>query len=904
MTSLFDAYGNVTTNAGTYATVRQLYTEQIIDSIFAYCSDPAGCNAFIVTLPFGWSFVPSILTQFIFGGDNPELDTTYTYKWWANGEDVPVVEIETNIPAGVVVSAKYKLGNNVIAMADGSTDALCNNTCDGTASVMGLGGTGTYMYVWDDPMTQTTATATGLCAGTYNAFIVDGVDTSGFVSITVGEPTQLNVIITTTDDDGTSNGTAMSLVSGGTSPYLYSWNTAPLQSTANAVNLAGGTYILTVTDANGCIYVDTAEVNLVPGCNVSSSFISSANIICAGGTINFTNTSTGGLTYDWSENGIVFATSTNAIRTFNTAGSYVIQLLVDSFGCSDFSQITITVNALPTATITPSGATTFCLGGSVALVGSSAVSYLWSNSAITQSISVSASGTHSVVVTDINGCTATSSSVTVIVNALPSILSVTSTDASSCGTSDGTINISANGGTAPLQYSINGGTSFVSSSSFSSLAAGNYDIAITDANGCVVMGNTETVSAPGAPTATAGSDATICAGSTYSLSGTIGGTALTASWSSSGSGNFDNASLLMATYTPSAADTVAGSVTLTITSDDPDGPGGPCQAATDAMILTINTPASANAGVDDNICEGDSYTLSNATVGGATSLTWSSSGSGSFDNVNMLGATYTPSAADITSGTVTITLLTNDPTGPCTAATDDLTLTIIQDAITSAGLDGNVCDGDSYTLMGTMGGGATSVTWSSSGTGSFADATLLAAVYSPSVADVTGGTVTLTITTDDPVGSCIAASDQMVLSINPKPAVPTISPFGSSLSCVQTATSYQWFFNGDTIQSATNQVYVASQTGVYQVAVVDNNGCWEVSANLGYTGVSNLDAGFRIDVYPNPSSGLLFFDVKGVGSDALVIRIENILGQSVYKKVLGKKGNQVGTSLDVSFLPT
>lgn len=259
-TSIIDAYGDVTTPAGTFTTIRQLYTEPAVDSIFAYCSDLAGCNVFIAVLPFGWSFVPSALTEALVGISNPGIDTSYTYKWWAKGEDVPVAEVETDGPGGTALSAKYKLGNSVIAMAGGTTEALCKDSCDGTATVNGLGGSGSYTYVWDDPAAQTTATATGLCAGTHNAYIVDGIDTSGTVTVTVGEPTGLLIILTNTPSPSDTAGIATALVSGGTGPYFYLWNTTPVQLTASAINLAPGTYSVTVTDDNGCEMSDSTTI--------------------------------------------------------------------------------------------------------------------------------------------------------------------------------------------------------------------------------------------------------------------------------------------------------------------------------------------------------------------------------------------------------------------------------------------------------------------------------------------------------------------------------------------------------------------------------------------------------------------------------------------------------------------
>ncbi|GAB3919118.1 hypothetical protein GCM10028804_10100 [Larkinella terrae] len=111
--------------------------------------------------------------------------------------------------------------------------------------------------------------------------------------------------------------------------------------------------------------------------------------------------------------------------------------------------------------------------------------------------------------------------------------------------------------------------------------------------------------------ATAGPDATICAAKDYKLNGTMGGAATSALWTSSGTGTFDNASLLDATYKPSLADVQAGFVILTFTTNDPDG-NGPCVAAKSSLKLTIEglkvQPTIAQ--VNPVLCHGDSVTLS------------------------------------------------------------------------------------------------------------------------------------------------------------------------------------------------------------------------------------------------------------------------------------------------------
>ena len=337
-TSVFDAYGNLTTSTATYATIRELYTEQTVDSIFAYCSNPVGCNVFIATLPFGWGFVPSAVTQLIVGLDNPAIDTTYTYKWWANGEDVPVAEVVTDVPGvlGVALSAKYKLGNDVFAVAGGTTLTSCNLGCDGTATVNGLGGTGAYNYVWDDSLAQTTATATGLCAGTYNAYIVDGLDTSSTVSFTIGEPSAILMVLTPTNFPNNDSGIVTSIINGGTTPYGFAWNSIPPQTTAGAIDLVPGWYTLTVTDANGCIAIDSAEIIVYPAVDSITSTVETS-AICDG---TASVTVSGGVppyTYLWNDS----TAQTTATATGLCGDSAYTVTITDNAGSTLSSTVTI-----------------------------------------------------------------------------------------------------------------------------------------------------------------------------------------------------------------------------------------------------------------------------------------------------------------------------------------------------------------------------------------------------------------------------------------------------------------------------------------------------------------------------------------------------------------------------------
>jgi hypothetical protein len=272
-----------------------------------------------------------------------------------------------------------------------------------------------------------------------------------------------------------------------------------------------------------------------------------------------------------------------------------------------------------------------------------------------------------------------------------------------------------------------------------------------------------TLTIQGAPTANAGSDASVCEGSDYTLSGSATNYN-SVTWSSTGDGTFDNVNILGATYTPGTNDIANGSVVLTLTAEAIS----PCGAdATDDMTLTIQGVPTANAGSDADICEGSDYTLSGSATN-YNSVTWITAGDGTFDNVNLLGATYTPGSADIATGSVVLTL-TAEAVSPCAVdATDDMTLSIQGAPTANAGSDADICESDTYTLSGSA-TNQQSVLWTSGGDGSFDDATLLNATYTPGSADIANGSVVLTLTATAISPCAVNASDDMTLGIFGQP---------------------------------------------------------------------------------------------------------------------------------------
>ena len=220
-------------------------------------------------------------------------------------------------------------------------------------------------------------------------------------------------------------------------------------------------------------------------------------------------------------------------------------------------------------------------------------------------------------------------------------------------------------------------------------ATTTYNLTVNDGFNTIVGSTTLTV----IPSANAGPDAAICEGDSYTLSGSVNNHAFNL-WTTVGDGTFDDSTLPGATYQPGPGDIVNGSVVLILTAD----PIFPCTlAAIDTMILIIQHFPQVDAGPDATICEGGLITLG-GTASNQSSVLWTTSGDGSFNNPYLFNATYTPGNNDIINASVILTLMAN-PSYPCpNAATDDMTLYIAAIPLVDLGNDTMICTNDTLVL--------------------------------------------------------------------------------------------------------------------------------------------------------------------------------------------------------------
>lgn len=232
------------------------------------------------------------------------------------------------------------------------TNVSCFGACDGSATATGVG-TAPFSYLWDAAAgSQTTATATGLCAGTYSVTTTDAAGCVETSMITITEPTELSVatVLTNVSCAGAADGAAVATASGGVPPYSYDFGAGPSASgTFSGITI--GAYTLTVTDANGCVVVFNFTITDTPIPVVS--FISDLTEGCAPLLVTFDNTGESGVSCEWNfGDGSISSSCGTVIHEYEFDGDYTVSLKVTNVdGCFTTLSYTnyITVHPNPVA---------------------------------------------------------------------------------------------------------------------------------------------------------------------------------------------------------------------------------------------------------------------------------------------------------------------------------------------------------------------------------------------------------------------------------------------------------------------------------------------------------------------------------------------------------------------------
>jgi hypothetical protein len=368
--------------------------------------------------------------------------------------------------------------------------------------------------------------------------------------------------------------------------------------------------------------------------------------------------------------------------------------------------------------------------------------------------------------------------------------------------------------------------------STSEITAGFVDLYLTSTNnaGCNQDIDTVKITFTAAPVVLAGSDINTCANNINTvLSGTVSGATSTGVWSG-GAGTFNPGnSVLTTTYTPSAAEVSAGFVFLTLTSTN----NGTCNDESDIVQINLTTAPSVDAGIDLSSCANNPSTILSGIVTGATTTGQWSGGAGSFNpGSTFLNSIYTPNASEIAAGSVTL-LLTSTNNGNCVQVLDSVVINFSNAPTVNAGTDLFSCKNNAASaLSGLVSGPTTSGIWSG-GSGTYnPNSSVLNATYTPSSAEMTGGFVTLYLTSTNN-GNCNQVMDSVLISLTSPPVVnvgsdiavcannPTIAVSGS---VTMGSTTGNWSSSGSGLfspsTSSLNTTYQLSSADLSQGTVI------------------------------------------------------------------------------------
>ncbi|MFU8844086.1 MAG: T9SS type A sorting domain-containing protein, partial [Bacteroidales bacterium] len=274
--------------------------------------------------------------------------------------------------------------------------------------------------------------------------------------------------------------------------------------------------------------------------------------------------------------------------------------------------------------------------------------------------------------------------------------------------------------------------------------------------------------------------------------------------------------------------------------------GGDC-AWIDYILLPAPPMTTAFAGIDGQTCAFTPY----QTDGSAALynlVNWTTSGNGTFNDPSLISPIYTPGTADVTNGSVTLTITAY---GPDNQVSDDMLLTVFSEPSAIAGEDATVCSSEDYLLAEAIAQNHQSVLWITSGDGSFDDNQILNPTYTPGSNDITNGNVTLTITAYSG-NLCGDISDQIILTIVPAPTafagedavVCSNDAYQLAESTAENYAEIEWSSSGDgtfDTYTALHPIYTPGvldiESGIVLLTLTAHGlgNCDDISANLSLT---------------------------------------------------------------------
>ncbi|MES2132340.1 MAG: T9SS type A sorting domain-containing protein, partial [Bacteroidota bacterium] len=718
----------------------------------------------------------------------------YTYLWSNGGTTSAITGLLAGVYTATVTDANSctnvksasVIQPSAIATNTAVTNVACNGGSNGVASITASGGVGGYTYLWSNG--GTTSAITGLLAGVYTGTVTDANSCTSVKSANVTQPSAIatTTAVTSTSCNGGSNGIASITASGGVGGYTYLWSNGG--TTSAITGLVPGVYTATVTDANSCTSVKSANVTQ-PSAIVTSTAVTSTS--CNGGSNGVASVSasggTGGYTYSWAPSG-----GTGATASGLAANNYTVTV-TDGNSCIKTAFANVTQ---PSAIATTTAVTNVaCNGGTngVASVsasgGAGGYTYSWAPSGGTAATATGlAANNYTVTVTDANSCTKTAFANVTQPSAIATSTSVT--NISCFGGTNGVASVSASGGAGGYTYSWtpSGGTAATASG----LAVNNYTVTITDANSCTKTAFATITQPAAALSATTSFTNVSCFGGANGKASVLatGGTSpYNYSWAPSGGTAATATGLTANTYTCTITDNNTCSTTRTVTVSQPA------------------TAVSATSSATNVSCFGASNGAASVSATGGTSpytYAWTPSGGTAATATGLTANTYTCTITDNNTCISTKTVAVTQPASGITA---------------TASFTNVSCFGGSNGTANVSPTGGTlpyNYSWAPSG-GTAAIATgLTPNTYTCTISDNNTCSITKTVTVGQPAAALSATT-----------SFTNVSCFGGSNGRASVSATggtspytYSWTPTGGTAALATGLT-----PNTYTCTITDNNSC-------------------------------------------------------------------------------
>lgn len=488
------------------------------DSVYTNSGGSGNNNGFIAKYhnPFSATFT-STTNVACTGGSNGKLIVTpyfgvgpYTYQWSANVTN-SLDSAATGLSAGTYsvtvtdsrdsIASTSKLlspGSSAIVIGLAKTDLNCFQSADGGINLTVSGGTPSYTYNWTGASgyIPTAKDQTGLSAGFYKVTITDQIGCSKNDSVIITQPEPIlfgTSVVTAAIPSGSHNGKIDVNLTGGTPAYSYAWardgSDLPGRTNDTINNLNGGTYQVTVTDANSC-NADTAFI--VKDLSLLQIEKTITNVSCNGlsngsAYVSITNKNPiASYSYLWSTGAIdssIFSVGAGNYQITVTETGGLNRSLLDTVKISQPNPLNI-VSMIPTM-VNCYGAST----GSIAVSitgGTQVYSYNWSSGQSTESISLIPAGHYILTVSDANSCQ-TIDTAYVLQNDSLSFSYSLQQPIRCFGLANGIVRVNVTGGQGPYTYQWDD-PGLQTNNTATGLLAGTYHVVTTDALSCIDTG--------------------------------------------------------------------------------------------------------------------------------------------------------------------------------------------------------------------------------------------------------------------------------------------------------------------------------------------------------------------------------------------------------------------------------